>query len=138
MKQTKFVKIDSFAQDDINGMFNFICETLLKISTLKGKRNILGLSGKDSQLEKHNVTIGQLLEVIKRYELAVELKISYMEEIDVENEVSIPKDDKLPVDATQYNMEKQRQAITNPELIEPTVSEIKIDNKDIPPIPDFL
>lgn len=141
--KTKFIKITAI--EDANDMFEAICSDILKKDATEAKKQLLGMNGKDSQIEKHKVTINQLIAVISRLGMSFELKVNYVE-VDVKKDVvTEPKEDEggLKVDHVVKSMEEQKAAITNPDLKDMAAGtpKDKVDGvkaNDIPDPPDFM
>lgn len=143
---TKYIKIDTIGTDDTNALFEEICKNIIQTKSLKAKRDVLGMTGKDRHLEEHKVTINQLMSVIVRYQITCEIKISYEDKSAFsEPPVYVPEDDKhgLKTDIVTVDMGKQESEITNPELKDLTTANV-VEKKneetkgELPRIPDFL
>jgi len=139
--KSKFIKITSI--EDANDMFEAICSDILKKDATEAKKQLLGMNAKDSQIEKHKVTINQLLAVISRLDMPFELKVNYAE-VKTEKEVVVePGGDTggLKQDHVLKSMEKQKIEITNPDLkfvSEFRLNQPKIKIEEIPEPPDFM
>jgi hypothetical protein len=135
----KFASIESFSQEDLKGMFNHICEHVIKTKALKVKRDILKMKGTDKDLESANPTIMSLLTLIATYDLKFEFTVKYVESVepDFSDAPEEPKTDVVK------EMESQRKEITNPEAKAPVeevknpVSEEKKPDLNEKEIPDF-
>lgn len=146
----KFIKINSL--EDSNDMFEAICQDILLAKPVDVKRNALGMTGKDSVLQAHKVTVTQLMALVARYDLMVEVKVSYDEQpvFEEKGDVLKPKDDHegLHKDVVQAQMKKQEKEIVNPELTDIASAAVgqkkneevskSVDSDKLPDPPDFF
>jgi hypothetical protein len=147
MSKIKFLKISSVQADDVNDLFEAICKDIIHITPTRAKRNILGMTGKDSNIEKYKCTLSQLMAVIQKYDIPVDIKVSYADLLDTTDQVLKPKEDNhgLEKDVLVTAMTKQEKEITNPELRDVAIVAEKkneataaVDPGKIQDIPDFI
>lgn len=133
MPTTKFARINSLSDKDVNDLFEFIC---LKIA-MKGVVEVKEMLGMD---KKDKPSPNDLIQLILIYDIPCSIKVSY-----VDSSVKHEGRTVHSINDKKTEMETQKSEITNPDLQDVNemniveVPEIKDIERKIDPglIPDF-
>ena len=143
-KVVMFASIDSFTNEDLTAMFEVICKKIIGKKPNEVKKDILLVKGKPAEIEKYQVNVMDIMNMVVAMDIKFDFKINYLE----------GEDDKPPVipEVKATPIGEQKQEITNPELKEVVLSNTNVlenandvteENKGLkpgepPPPPPFL
>lgn len=144
----KFLKIDTFNADDTDALFVALCEKACDLHPNEAKITLSAEKLDKNSVLAYKASLSDLLALIQMYDIPFEFKVSFLDRGKVEGKGSSAEKKNMPVNEsmvcdTYKQMEKQRQQITNPDLVEeinaPHFQEFKSDEATISPgsIPDF-
>lgn len=103
----RFIKIRNFSTAEVTGTFNHLCKAALGLSPVDVKKSLLGIRSANADTK---VSITHLALLIEKYELDMELKVNYLEEVE-ENVITPNFETGLKRDIIHDSMEEQKDQI---------------------------
>ena len=109
----KFLKVSSVSRQDMEDLFNAICDRVVNMTPTEIKRKILQLEGTKKDLEDFEPTILSILTIVAAFGIKMEFTIFYTDDDGKKREIPIAE----KIDVIKKEMAEQEKIVA-PEILE--------------------